>query len=135
MWYYGFFWHDSCCSDLLSMVDPLTSKQILSLFAQGSPAEEIASVLNIELPLVELTLTAHQVGDRDITDEQLALLRGRAFSLALQNDDISVAARMTQYLIDRDKPAKPSSISPVIAINNAIIQANQNFEKLKEEYS
>lgn len=117
------------------MVDPLTSKQILSLFAQGSPAEEIASVLNIELPLVELTLTAHQVGDRDITDEQLALLRGRAFSLALQNDDISVAARMTQYLIDRDKPAKPSSISPVIAINNAIIQANQNFEKLKEEYS
>lgn len=52
----------------------------------------------------------------------------------MQSEDIGVSARMTQYLIDRDKPVKQIGQSPIVMINNAILQANEQFKKLQEEY-
>ncbi len=42
--------------------------------------------------------------DGDIDDEQLNTLRKHAFKLALQNEDLGVSAKMTRFLIERDKP-------------------------------
>ena len=119
------------------MLNDLSVNQIVSLSRQGAAAPEIAAELGLEEELVKLALRANKIGsieDRDISDAQLTMLRKQAYSLAF-NDDPTIAMRMTQFLIERDKPRiMERSGSLVGAINNAIILANGEFEKLKELY-
>lgn len=118
------------------MINELQNKEILTLAAQGARPAEIAEALGAEEAMVNLVLSAHnQASDRDITDEQLSLLRARAFSLAMQGEDLTVSARMTQYLIDRDRPKAGAQGSPITAINNAIILANERVAELAKEYA
>lgn len=118
------------------MICEHTNRQIVECAAQGAAAPDIANELGIDLATVNLVLAAHGKGsDRDITDEQLLLLRARAFNLAMQEEDKSVAFRATQYLIDRDKPKQQQTQSPMIVINNAIQEAHEKFAKLTSEYS
>lgn len=119
------------------MVDDLTSRQILELAAQGTPREEISSALAVEPALVNLVLSSHgqAAAERDIDDEQLAVLRRQAYKLALQNEDLGVSAKMTRFLIERDKPkAVAQTASPLANINQAIILAQGSSKKLMEEY-
>lgn len=119
------------------MVDDLTSRQILELAAQGTPREEIAVALSIEPALVNLVLSSHgqAASERDIDDEQLSILRKHALKLALQNEDLGISAKMTRFLIERDKPkAVAQSSSPLANINQAIILAQGSSKKLMEEY-
>lgn len=119
------------------MIGELDSRQILSLARQGASAEEISKELSLELELVKLVMNRQNIGsdqDRDINDEQLRALRDRAFSLAMSNDE-NISARLTMFLIERDKPKNVSSGNPIMLINNAIIGAREKFEKLKEAYS
>lgn len=120
------------------MVDELTSRQIIRLSEQGAPAEEIASTLSLELPFVKLVLSSNSQGsdvDRDINDDQLKRLRDHAFHLAVGADDEAVQARMTQFLIERDKPRERAPMNPIIAINQALIQANDSFKQMTEKFS
>lgn len=117
------------------MVHELTNRQILAASSQGISPELIAKELDLDLATVNLVLAAHNQGDRDINDNQLAILRQNAFDLACQREDISVAARMTTFLIERDKPRSQVSASPMIVINNAIAAASQRFDELAKGYT
>lgn len=117
------------------MIDELQSRQILSLAAQGAPAAEIATSLNIEEALVKLVLARHNPSaERDIDDDQLAALRRHAYNLAIGSTDEAVQARLTMFLIERDKPKSDQRGSSITAINNALILANDSFKKLVEDY-
>jgi len=117
------------------MVNELINRQIVACREQGAAPEDIAAELGINVATVNLVLSAHGLGDRDITDEQLVLLRQNAFELAMQKSDLSVSSRMTQYLIDRDKPRQEQHQTPLIVINNAIQSANEKLAELSKEYS
>jgi len=115
------------------MVGELETKQIASLLAQGATCEQIAGELGFELAFVKLIAARQgsETPDRDITDDDLAILRRHAFQLALGADDDATQARMTMFLLERDKPSKNAPASnPIALINNAIINANGAFEKL-----
>lgn len=115
----------------------LTARQICSLGEQGCTVEQISKELDVESALVKLILSRNNVSgasDRDITDEDLKLLRRKAVDLALGAEDESVQARMTMFLIERDRPAVRAPTSPLVAINQAIISANENFSRLLKEY-
>ncbi len=118
------------------MVGELTSRQILALAKDGLDSGAIAKSLDIEEALVRLVLARHVPGaDRDIDDEQLASLRRKAYTLAMSAEDETVSARMVMFLIERDKPSKAGQGSSIMAINNAIVMANENFNKMIDEYS
>ena len=118
------------------MIGDLTSRQILALSNDGLSPAIIARELSIEEAFVRLVLAKHNAGtseDRDINDEQLKILRSEAYSLATGAEDEGVRAKMTMYLIDRDKPKRVEQISPITLINQAIIQAQAAYqEELKE---
>lgn len=120
------------------MLGSVEQRMVLSLAAQGSGAEVIAAELGYAIEDVKLVLNAYKGGseeDRDITDTQLATLRMRAYTLALQDSDLGVSARMTQFLIERDKPKnKEQTASPMVLINNAIVGVRERFDKLKDAY-
>ena len=125
---------------MIGMLNDLTTRQIVELAGQGVNAEEIATTLSVELPLVKLVLNRNELGsaqDRDIDDAQLSQLRGHAFWLATQSADISVAAKMTRFLLERDKPrtsSNASGASPITQVNIAIAAAQENFKKLTAAY-
>lgn len=57
-------------------------------------------------------------------------------NLALQTEDLSVSAKMTRFLIERDKPravANPGAGS-FVQINAAILNAQEGFKKLTASY-
>ena len=118
------------------MIGELQSRQIVALAEDGMSAEEIATATETDLSLVKLVIArSTQDGDRDITDEDLKKLRRHAVELAFRAEDESVQARMTQWLIERDKPVKKEvQISPILAINQAIIDARGAFGDLMKEY-
>lgn len=122
----------------MSMIGENESRQVLALSKDGASAEEIARSLDLELGMVKLVLGANgagEVADRDINDEQLAQLREKAFNLAMYSQEDSVAARMTMFLIERDRPSKKLDSGVSIAnINNALIAANSSFNDLLKEY-
>ncbi len=63
-------------------------------------------------------------------------LRRHAVELAFQANDEGVQMKMTQWLIERDKPRKTEvTISPILAINQAIITARGTFADLAREYT
>lgn len=112
------------------MLGELEQRQIAALIREGVPDDEIARQMDIEPALVKLVASKNGA-DRDIDDDQLAILRKHAFNLALGASDDSTQARMTMFLLERDRPSKKSSeASPIALINNAIIAANDAFEKL-----
>lgn len=121
------------------MLGSVEQRMVLSLAAQGSGAETISAELGYALEDVKLVLNAYKSGaeeDRDITDTQLSTLRMRAYTLALQDSDLGVSARMTQFLIERDKPKeKQQTVSPLVMINNAIVGVRERFDQLKDIYS
>lgn len=119
------------------LIDDLTARQILALKSQGAGDKEIADTLGIEEPLVALTLSRYENNsDRDIDDAQLAALRQRAVTLAMQESDLTVAARMTQFLIERDKPSKrDTQVSSITQINQQILASREAFEKLAESFN
>lgn len=123
------------------MIGEMTTRQIVALANDGAGVDEIATTLNIEVPLVKLALEGNNVDkssapDRDITDDDLKLLRRHAMNLALSAENEAVQARMTMYLIDRDKPkVAEQTASPITLINNALITANKSMEALKAEYA
>jgi hypothetical protein len=121
------------------MTGEIVNRQILALSLDGLSAEGIASDLCVPLEQVKLVLSAHKAGsdlDRDINDEQLANLRRNAYNLAIQAEDEAVQARMTMYLLDRDKPkAQTDHRSGITAINNAIIIAKQEYDSLMADYA
>lgn len=109
----------------------------MSLANDGASAAQIAKALEVEEPLVRAVLARNEVGeaiDRDINDAQLAALRQNAFQLAIAGENEAVRARMTMFLIERDKPRERREISPITAINKAIILANDQFKNLLSEY-
>lgn len=124
----------------ICMLNDLTTRQIVELAGQGTPAEEIASTLSVDLALVKLVLSRNDLGsaqDRDINDSQLSQLRAHAFWLATQAADIPVAAKMTRFLLERDKPrvtSGASGASPITQVNIAIAAAQENFKKLTAAY-
>lgn len=121
------------------MLNDISQRQILELSAQGAAAEEIAGTLGCELGMVKLVLARNNTGsaeDRDINDEMLARLRDHAFNLALQTEDLGVSAKMTRFLIERDKPraAVQQNTAPLVQINAAILAAQDSFKKLTTSY-
>jgi hypothetical protein len=120
------------------MIGELSSRQILALSNEGCAADVISKELKIEESLVRLVLSAHKGGsqdDRDINDAQLALLRSRALGLALGAEDETVAAKMTMFLIERDRPRKVEHTGPNIGqINMAISVAREKFLELSDKY-
>lgn len=114
------------------------ASSIAALAAQGASAGEIAVELGIEESLVRLTLRAQGAGtesDRDINDAQLAVIRKRLYNFAAFNDDPGIASKVGMFLLERDRPrGNVSSGNTITAINNAIIVANTEFEKLKTAY-
>ena len=119
------------------MLGELTSRQIVALGRDGLAVPDIAEQLGVEVSLVKLVLEGNSVpGDRDITDDDLSALRRHAVDLALRAENEAIQARMTMYLIDRDKPrAAPAQASPITLINNALIAANQSLKALTDEYA
>lgn len=120
------------------MVGEHTTQQVCALSRDGLSAEQISEALGVPIEQVKLALSANQLGseaDRDINDEQLAALRTKAFQLAMYSPEDTVAARMTMFLIERDRPSKKAEqLSPIVAINKALVVAQQNFTNLIEEY-
>lgn len=119
------------------MLDELNTRQIVALSKDGMSSGEIASSLGIEEAAVKLVMNRNEVGsavDRDIDDDQLAALRRHAVGLALGAEDEGVQARMTMFLIERDKPKERSVSSPIVQINQALISANETFKKMVETY-
>lgn len=120
------------------LVNELTAQQILALARDGCSAEQISGALEVPLEQVKLALVSNNLGsaaDRDINDEQLARLRQRAYDLAMYSQEDAVSARMTMFLIERDKPSKKIEQGNVLVnINNAIMGAQQNFNRMLEEY-
>lgn len=122
------------------LVGELSARQVCALRRDGLTVEEIARGLGITEAEVQLVLERNgdnsQAADRDINDGQLAALREKALQLALYSEEDSVSARMTMFLIERDKPrAVKESGNSIQLIQNAIITANENFKKLVAEYS
>lgn len=120
------------------MIGENESRQIVALSRDGCSAEEISKSLDIELAAVKLVLSANNQGsavDRDINDAQLSELRQRAYNLAMYSQEDAVSARMTMFLIERDKPRKSQdSHLSITNINQALIQANASFGELLKEY-
>lgn len=121
------------------MIGELGTEQILSCSREGLSAEEISAELHLPVERVKLVLARHAAGaesDRDINDDDLARLRMHALSLALGAEDEAVQAKMTMYLIDRDKPrATVAPPSNILAINQAVVLAQGRFQELMKEYS
>ncbi len=121
------------------MIDELQTRQITALLKDGASAEEIAKELSLEVALVKLVAERNNVGtaaDRDINDDELAILRRHAFNLAMGAADDATQARLTMFLLERDKPSKKATEGGSISvINNAIIAANGAFERLVKEMS
>ena len=119
------------------MLGELQTRQIVSLLADGMAPDQIASSLELDVALVKLVAARHNQGeDRDITDQDLAALRAHAVSLALGAENEAVQAKMTMFLIERDKPKKQNTvINPVVLVNQAIRQANGIFNELSQAYS
>jgi hypothetical protein len=108
----------------------------MTLADQGASVEEISDHTGMNVAEVKLVLSAHNAApDRDINDDELAFLRQKAVRLAMQDHDLNVAARMTQFLIERDKPRTQQVTSPIAAINKAIIIANDSFKSLLSDYA
>lgn len=121
------------------MLGEHSTRQILALAEQNISAEVISRELDLPLEQVKLTLRANKKGtetDRDITDDQLALLRQRVFQLATTSSDESVALKAATFLIERDKPVKVQDTSGVnlTLIQQAIIQAQSGFDALRSKY-
>lgn len=119
------------------MIGELESRQILSLAGDGASPAEIAKGLGVEESLVRLVLSSHEVGntaDRDINDEQLEALRRHAYNLAIGSSEESIQAKMTMFLLERDKPSGGRNGNSITAINQALILANGAFEKLTKEF-
>ncbi len=122
------------------MIDELSSRQIISLSREGMSAEDISNALGIDVPSVKLVMNANSAGtkeDRDINDDELTLLRQKAVQLALYSADDNVSAKMTCFLIERDKPRKSApevSGTNLTLINNAIIQSKKRFAQLASAY-
>lgn len=124
------------------MIGDLTQRQILALSSEGAPPDEIAAALEIEEAAVRLVLSAHNSApianssDRDINDEQLAILRAKAYELATSAEDEGISLRATMFLIERDKPRlSVQSTNPIIQINQAISAGSGRFEELSKLYS
>lgn len=120
------------------MFNEIENRQILALANQGGTAAEIAKALDIEEAGVRLVLAAHEKGsveDRDINDEQLERLRKHAYNLAVGAEDEVVQARLTMFLLERDKPSDRKSSNNITSINQALILANDSFKKLVDSYS
>jgi len=120
------------------MINELAIEQIVALSKQGAASGEIAAELGIPEEQVKLALRANRMGtndDRDINDAQLALLRQRAYNLAF-DDDSSVAAKMVMFLVERDKPKAQfaGGGANINLINQAIVMATGEFEKMKDSY-
>lgn len=115
----------------------LSIEQVLSLSRDGLGAPEIAKELSLPEERVKLVLSRHNAGsnaDRDIDDEDLTRLRAHALALALGAENEAVQAKMTMYLIDRDKPrTKAEEPSNILAINQAIFLAQSRFKDLIKE--
>jgi|SRR5579862_427354 len=117
------------------MIHELAARQILALADQGSSVEEISLGLEIPVELVKLVLSRNATNaDRDITDEQLVALRQRAYALAMQDECLPVSARMVEFLVERDKPREKVQVSPIVAINNALVVANEQFKGLLDGF-
>jgi hypothetical protein len=119
------------------MIDELTTRQIAALLRDGCTVDEIASQLGVEEALVKLVgARVGTIEDRDIDDNELRVLRKHAYNLAVGASDDATQARMTMFLLERDRPSKKvMESSPIAVINNAIIAANGAFEKLCQEMS
>lgn len=117
------------------MVSELLSRQIVALSRDGASAEEIATSAGISIELVKLVLARHnQIGDADITEEDLANLRAHALGLALNADDLSIQAKMTQWLIERARPTKSEqTVSPIMLVNQALIAMNGEYKAMLEK--
>lgn len=118
------------------MIGEMQIRQICALVKDGMTPEQIASSLDIDVALVKLAVARNgQDGDRDIDDETLKTLRSHAVALALHAEDEAVQARMTQYLIDRDKPRQvQATLNPITLINQALVMANGKFDELVQRY-
>jgi hypothetical protein len=113
----------------------LQTRQIAALHADGMTIEQISSSLDLAPELVKLAVARNSNdGDRDITEEDLRRLRSHAVALALGADNEGVQARMTQWLIERDKPKVSANVSPVLMINQALVAMQQNYGDLLKSY-
>lgn len=117
------------------MIGENTTRQIAALAEQGCTSAAIAESLGVEEAYVKLVMQRNEVGnDRDIDDTQLASLRKHAFNLAVAAENEGIQARMTMFLIERDKPKEKKDVSPIMLINQAIVAARTDFDKLKESF-
>lgn len=119
------------------MIGELQTRQIVALLKDGMTVEQIAESCQLDPCLVKLVVARNsQDGDRDITDDDLKNLRRHAVELAMGADDQSVQARMTQWLIERDRPRKQEqAINPIMAINQAIITSMEQYKELSKSFS
>ena len=121
-------------------MNELESRQVAALAGQGFGVGDIASQLGLDELDVKLCLRAEGEGrdeDRDITDEDLKKLRKNALSLALGANDESVQAKMTMFLIERDRPSKVAvgtGVNPM-QINIMIQEANKRMAETIQAYT
>jgi hypothetical protein len=118
------------------MLGELEQLSIRTLLAQGAKVEDIASEMGIEVALVKLVGAREElVEDRDITDQELQYLRKHAYNLATGADSHEVQARMTQFLLERDRPSKKeASVNIIAQINQNLAQGTSRFEELAKVY-
>lgn len=120
------------------MITELANNQIIALSREGLTSSEIAKETNLPEELVKLSLRSNNSGteaDRDISDADLALLRKNALHLALNSDNDAVKAKLTMFLIERDKPRLNNApVTNIQVINQQIERANNRFAEMEKVY-
>jgi len=118
--------------------------QILNYGAQGASVGEIAGELGVGEEVVKLVLqskggvSADNANDRDITDDELKLLRRRGVDIALQSENEIVAASLIKFFIERDKPVKqappPTPVNHHMHIHSIVQRSNEQFKSYLTSY-
>lgn len=124
------------------MVSEITARQIGSLLGDGASVADVAEEFGLEPSVVRLigermNVAKGQSGDRDITDADLVSLRKKALDLALSAESQEVQARMTMFLLERDKPSKKDQGqgNMIAQINQIILQGNEKYDNLVKGYT
>lgn len=125
-------------------MDSVLKMQVEALLREGCAPEVIAGELGVSVAEVKLaglegvnSKGKALVEEGDITDAELAMLRGEAVAMARYAESETVRADMLQWLIERKRPTQKQGTgggSVITQINMAINAGHEKFKKLQEEF-
>jgi hypothetical protein len=119
------------------VIGELESRQIAAWLSGGCSPEDIARELGVDIALVKLVGAKNElVADRDISDEELGILRKHAFALAVSAESQEVQAKMTTFLLERDRPSKKeAAVNIITQINQGLASANAKYDEMIKLYN